>query len=40
MEHKWKYEIYVNGEWNSEYRLTAEEIKEVEKFIKKISKGC
>ena len=39
MEHKWKYEIYVNGEWNNEFRLTAEEIKKVEEFIEKISKG-
>lgn len=37
MEHKWKFEIYINGEWDSEYRLTAEEIDMVIDYINRIN---
>lgn len=34
MEHKWNYEIYVNGELDYNNRFTAEEIFKIREFIK------
>lgn len=34
MEHKWIYEIYVNGELDYNNRFTVEEIEKIKEFIK------
>lgn len=34
MEHKWIYEIYINGELDYSGRFAAEEIDKIREFIK------
>jgi hypothetical protein len=36
MEHKWIYEIYINGELDYTDRFTVEEINKIKKFINKL----